>query len=495
MNTPQLFNAVVDGRDCTCITIGDKDVKLPGYLLQGKKQYGYRYHDGKLESWTWLGLSIVGEYRCICFDRIDIFPVTELFKSKRKEAFSYIMEFAEAFTNMDDEFLSLESGIVPIWRLYCISGGGVLILPQNVGDLITSTCSEDIRSSLFNDWVHYDIHPPFSLIDECTQLLYAAAAGFPPLANPATREDHCNAIPLSILGSDLPKETISFIDSTLHMNLTKQRDIAGNKQSQQALHWFLEKAGTLSWGTPSLASATPQLEAFKKKQEKRASSRIFWRKKGWIVAVVALSVACVGYFTYSRVKLALTPPYTYGMSDESIISEYFVGQTELDVEKLQASLAPHTKSPAELEVSNLFVTRQTRVAYEQFTSIISVTQWLADGKPAITEGANLYGITDVSIRKMDDDTYEVSSIVWTPYPYEEEKENEEKPAGKTFVYRYNQTQRFTFETNKKGWRLINGITNISYSFIDEMEVPTYPRNTQKSLPGAQTQTGLQDPAK
>lgn len=488
MKYPSLFSQVIDGTDCSCIAICHKDTKVSGYLLQGKQPYGYISHGGVLESWTWNGLSIIGENRCVIFDKLPLFPFTDLFSARKRDALTYTRELALALSRMDDDFVATESGIIPLWRLYGLEDGGILIFPQALGDLISSCALEEVQKANFSNWMHYDIHPPFSLCDELTQFLYAAATGFPPFADPNTKEDKCNAIPLALLDSDIPTATRDFIDDTLHMRLTAQRDTAGNQASQHALTWFLEKTQRLIWNAePKIYTDAPKAQEFIAKQQKRATRRIFWRKKGWIVATVFASALLIGYFAGSRIKTILTPPYTFGMGDDAIIQEYYKGQTELDLTKMEASFASHTKNPAEMEVSNLFVTRQTRKAYEGIDSIIDVNKWIEEGSPALYEGSSLYGISDETITQIDQDTYEATSTIWTPYPYEEttETDTEEKPAGHTLVYRYEQTQRFSLTTNKKGWRLIGKIENVSVRALGSLEVETKP--VPSKIPG-QTQS-------
>lgn len=476
MKQAEIFTTTIEGKPSTCLVLGGKDTELPGYLLQGEKDFGYIYKDGKLSSWLWKGLTLAEGKRCIYFDAIPIFSLWNLMDTKRGAAKDVVSDLCRALPLLDDAFLDLSSGILPFWRMYGIEGGGVLILPQSLGDLLSSCADDEERYDNVAMWVHHDIHPAFSLCDEMAQILYMAAAGFPPFSDADTREDGFRAIPLSLMNSTLDKATRTFVDDVLSMSLTRQRDIAGNGPAQRILGtWMASQVERLSWKEDITSDAsTHECTSFRVGQHKRAARRIFWRKKGWIVLSVIAVVAVVGGITASRVKLALTPPYTYGMDDKQIIEEYFTGQTELDVEKMDASLDKHVKSPAELEVTNLYVNRQTRKAYEAIDAITNARTWIADGKPAITEGTNIYGVTNVTIARTDENSYQVNSEIWTPYPYDEG--NTKTPTeGHTIVYHYKETQDFVLTTNKRGWRLIASITNVSYVFLGAEEVGLTPK--------------------
>lgn len=486
MHGNEIFNTSIEGVPSTCLVLGGKDMDLPSYLLQGEKEFGYIYQNGTLRSWLWKGLTIANGKRCLYFDRLPIYSIWDLAGAHQKDALETAKDLCRALPLLDDAFLNVSSGILPLWRMYGIEGGGVLLFPQSLGDLISSCSDENERYANLAAWVHHDIHPAFGLCDQIVQILYMAASGQPPFLSPQSREDSFRAVPLSLMRCSLDEKTVTFIDDTLALGLTRQRDIAGNGPEQRVLgSWMITELQALSWGENiTTDTKNPECVQFLQKQNQRADRRVFWRKKGWLVITIAVAALIVGGFIRNRIKLALTPPYTNGMSDTEIIEEYYTGQTELDVEKMGASLAKHVKNPAEMEVTNLYVTRQTRKAYESMDAVVNVREWIATGKPAITEGANLYGITDVRIKALDSDSYQVESDIWTPYPYEDGNGVPANP-GHATVYHYTQTQRFVMTTNKRGWRLIASITNLSYRFVGTEEVEVKP-NTQTKALGMQT---------
>ena len=489
----ETFNTNIEGTEYSCITIGEKGIELPTFMMQGVKNCGYVIQGGVQESWYWDGLTIAREKRCIYFKKMDLFPLTDIATKKRAKALVIVRDLAKALSLLSTKFLDLSSGIIPIWRIWGLEDGGFLILPQNLADLFSSCASEEIRSFQSTCWVHHDNHKPFSLCDQMTQLLYFACMGFPPFQNPETREDTFRALPVSLYPSlHLPTATSQFIDKTLSLSLTRQRDIGGNKESKEVLAWFIGATEDLLWTLEDRQEATsrddlkldPGCGPFLEKQKKRADRKIFWRKKGWIVASIAAVVLVVIWITGSRIKASLTPPYTAGMTNVQIIDEYYTGQSELDIQKMEASLSKKAKNPASLEVSNLFVSRQTRQAYEGMNTQINPNDWIAKGKPAIMEGTYLYGVTDVQVEQIGDNTYQATSILYTPYAYTEPDESDvvQPSAGHVFMYRYEQVQEFTLGLSKHGWTEITSINNVSIQDLGTIEVETYPA-PNKALSG------------
>ena len=485
----EIFHATIDKKPYTCITIGSKGIDLPSYLMQGEKPCGYIIKHQKLEKWFWKGLSIVDDKRCLYFEHLDLYPITDIATKKRSQALVLVRELAQDLMLLPSKFLDLSSGIIPLWRIWGIEEGGFLILPQSLADLFASCADEETRFAQSSCYVHHGIHAPFSLCDQMTQLLYLSAVGFPPFADKLTREDSFRALPTALCGLDLPKQTIDFIDDSLKLSLTKQRDGSGNKESQTALSWFLDQTESLQWTLQNKQILTTYAErktqqqsaSFLDKQEKRANRKIFWRNKGWIVISVTALVITLAWFTTSRIKIALTPPYTAGMTQIEIIEEFFSGQNALDLQKMEASLSKKAKNPASMEVTNLFVTRQTRQAYEGINTQIDPQEWIARGKPPILAGTFIYGVADIEIKQVEENSYEVTSTLYTPYTYFDDEDKPVLEENTVTIYLYKQIQRFTLEPSKRGWLEITSITNKEIKELGTIEVPTYTKaNTQPS---------------
>ncbi|MDD3056898.1 MAG: hypothetical protein PHY87_06845 [Sphaerochaeta sp.] len=482
MPVKRTFDHLIEGELMRCITIAPQEVELPSYLLQGEKEKGYLYDEGTLTSWYWKGISIIEGERCLYFDHLQLFPFAEIATKKRDKALLWVRRLADALSRLSSEFLDLSSGILPLWRVWGIEDGRLLILPQTLGDLFSSTAEEDDRYQNISAWVHHGIHAPFSLCDQMGQLLYYAALGFAPFADRLTREDAFRPLPITSAQTPLAQSTAAFIHTTLTLSLTRQRDAAGNKESQAALSTFLEQTEKLAWDLESLDQAPVRdaylsIEACRKfveAQTKRANRKIFWRKKGWIVITVVLSVGAVAWFTTSRIQLALTPPYTAGMSQVQVVEEYYAGQNSLDLQKMEASLAKGTKNPASMEVTNLFVTRQTRQAYEGINSQVDPNRWIADGKPALVEGTFLYGVADLGVVQQDETTFTATGTLYTPYSYADEGE-EQVPTEGVPIYLYRITQQFSVELGKRGWYEITGIEAVNVEFLERLVVPTQKR--------------------
>ena len=142
------------------------------------------------------------------------------------------------------------------------------------------------------------------------------------------------------------------------------------------------------------------------------------------------------------------------MDERQIIEEFFRSQNELDIQKMNASLASDVTNPFETEVSTLFVTSKMREAYEGIDSVITPEQYLDGGKDLLLDSAIIYGTDDLVIRKVDDDTYDANFEYWTSQVTQNEDDPEDLV---TTVKILRKTLRFDF-TDTKGYLLIEAIT-------------------------------------
>jgi hypothetical protein len=479
----------VEGKTYTAIMFGNKDMEIPSYLLQGEKQPGYLFTDGNLRPWFWSGFNVIGEKRCVYFEKMNIHPMSELALGLRHRAPQLITALAQALRLCTNAFLDLDGGIMSAWRIFFTDEGDVLLLPHDIADIFASSVSNEARFDNSTGWIHAELHRPFSLIDQMAQFYYYAITGFKPFGREDVRETGFSIIPLKLCGPvfapSLDAKLASRLDGILTLPLGKQRELSGNMNPQVALEWFIERFKDVSWDLENLEvlpdpeetmHKNKKLNEFLVAKSKKAERKKFWRHKGVKITIIAAAIIIVGAFTASRIKEALAPPYTADMAPEQVIQAYYQAQNDLDVTKLDASLSRGTKSPVETEVTTLFVTRQTRMAYENVPAFIAPKTWIDEGKPALAATTNIYGVTDISIQDLGKGYYRATATLYSPSDYlssSDEDEDVTEPEGYTYCYCYQQQQTFHLTMSKHGWYLIDSISQDKVSYLYTLKIPTY----------------------
>lgn len=488
----EIIEIMVDGGMKTAIRLGDDSFGVPKHLMQGEKMPGYRYHDGNIEPWYWQGLTSSHGQKYVYFDPIQIESITAIATTRRKDALSALKHFALILSSAPKGFADLQTGAIPLWRLYLGQGDDVLILPPDLSDVF-SVMKEDVeRQQNVNAFLKKDVEGGFRLISQFGQLLYFALTGIAPYADEKIRHYEYREIPLALyqdsLFGSLDEKTLGFINFILHAKSQDMRDIAGNRTAEKNMAWFASRTTSLSWNVENISEET-LLEAkkavegsleykdFWQKTEKGAARHTFWRTKGAIIIVSLIAASCILGFGIPYVWSFFKPPYTQYMQPLDMIYSFYDAQNELDITKLEAPLKG-TKAPQGSDITNLFVNSRTRMAYETYDPVVRAPDWIKAGKPEIAATAFIYGVTDVSIHEIDKNTYDATSIWYSPYDYEETEEEVGSDNGKDLstgarVYTYRVTQRFTFTWNERGWYNITRIENTGYERLGVENVGTY----------------------
>lgn len=484
-----ILDIEIENKKYSAIAFSNKNCELPSFLLQGEKKPGYLFDGEALNPWYWNGFTTYNDKKCLYFDQIKLYPLSELAFSLRSKAPLLISNLAKALNKLDSNFLDLQGGIVSAWRIYFSDKDEVLILDRTLSDIFSSTTDEKTRYNNANYFIHSSIIKSFTLIDQMAQLYYYSITGIRPFEYTSVRENKYKAIDLSLLVKafdiNVDNQLVENINKILHLKLSKIRDISSNYEPQVALKWFIERFENVEWDLENKKYfkyefedllnneiLKPKIEKYKK-SEKRI---VFWRKKGTLIIVCTIISIFVISFVTSRIKDALAPPYTAEFNQNGIISSYYQAQNNLDVQKLEASLKRGVKSPISNEITTLFVTRQTRMAYEQVDSVVNPKTWVEDKMPPIENKKIIYGIDDIKITQLNENQYLAKSIFYSPYPLDDETSQEDEIIEDTDVfkcYRFEQEEIFTFEYNDRGWFEISNIQPTNMKYVDTLIVPTY----------------------
>lgn len=474
----------VAGKEYSAIIIGPEENNVPRHLLQRERLDGMIVDGEKITPFKWRGVTKDEKYQYIYFDKCDIEPLCNITTKYRDKALELVMEIAHGLSEADEAFLDLDSSTFPIYRLYILDKSKILILPPDMGNLISIARMGERRDKEDSHLVKADSEPSFRLVIEMAELLYWASTGILPYENEDVRTCLYNEVPLEWYSPELDSSSKDLINSILHMKERAMRDIGGNRKPNENLGWFIKHALDVRWNLPKLSreerderiaktTEDPKYQSFFEKIEKEAKKRNFWRTKGTIVITISIISLILLSILITMIKGHFEPPYTRDMDREEFIENFYLMQENLDSANLDTAFK--TDIPQSTEVLNLFVTKQTRTAYEIYDPHIKASVWVSEGKPAVMYDTFIYGVDLHSIEALDEDTYRAKSTWYTPYSYEEGEEDYVPPEGYVAVYSYDTWQDFTFEWNDRGWWNVVGLEIPHYEFIERELVETYER--------------------
>ena len=477
-----------DGRLWTAIQIGRDDFGVPKHLLQGEKMEGIITDGSSIRPWYWAGFATIDDWRYVYFERCHLESFDTIATVHRKDALKLVNKLAFGLSQADKRFLDLSSGIFPTYRIFILNGEDILLLPPDLADIFSIMIDEKTKDMESTALVQGNAEQGFRLVSEMAQLLYYAAAGTLPFLDERVREAGYRELPLSVYQT-LDERTTGLISFILHAKSREMRDIMGNRDPGKVLPWFLERSKDLVWGLEDRsdeeraaavaeAEAGPEATAFKEKTSRTARRKAFWRVKGTVITVLLIAAVAITAFLISYVSGLLEPPYTADMEPVQIIEAVYQAQNELDPIALDDPVKG-TELPQSMEVTNLYVTSRTRMAYEAVDPIIDVNDWIADGCPAIPGSSFIYGVVLESIEQTGENEYVATGIWYTPSPYEETEEEGKEPNPSVMpLYLYRVRQSFSFAWNGRGWWNIVDSELIGYENLGVQEVDIHTPESQ-----------------
>ena len=475
------------GEEKTAIKLGSDRFTLPRHLMQGEKQSGLVSDGSTVSTWYWDGLATINEERYVYFPKCKLDSWETLATSHRKDALHLVNSLAFALRDAGEEFLNLTTGVFPLYRVYIYEDTKVLLLPPDLGDILSIAESAETKKREVISVIRGNAETNFRLITEMAELLYYAASGFLPFESEEIRGSGYPAADLGSLVS-LPEKTCGFVNFILKAKGREMRDIMGNYSDGSNLQWFLDRS-SLEWTLENRSEEerekdveeilkSPAYNSFLETSQRIARRNKFWRVKGTLITVSAVVAIVVGSFLFSYIKGLLEPPETKDLDPPQIIEEFYKAQSEADPIGITEAVKG-AKLPQEMEVTGIHVTTSVRKAYETANILVNAQVWVEEGMPDLLEGSVVYGVVLEDIEETQENRYLATGIWYLSSPYEDSDRvpAELEDPSKIYVYKYRIGQDFWFSWNKRGWWNIIKADLTGYEFLGYEEVSTFTRSS------------------
>ena len=457
----------IEGHTYCALNIGKVSGEIPRHLLSGEQECGYLYREGKLTELYYSRILDTSGVRSILYDTPLLIPATDIHAHFPLEIRQRLLELSAAVQAAPRAFFENERGLIPSWRLFLLDRGGVVLLPERVSDLIFYSASEEDRAMHVHRYYRKDLYAPFALCHQFTQLLYLALAGFAPFEFEEVKQTSYRPIPFSIATGIRDEKTSAVIDSILTMRISAQREeVSGAYSASENLWWFDEKIRDLPLARVEDSRKQERLESYLAELKKKAQRREFWRKKGIALMVSAAALLIVLSVSVQAVIRSNAPPATAGMNPQEVIRDFFTAQNSLDIERMNESLARGVKNPFEQQVTTLFVNSRVRQAYEQFDAHITPDELKESLEGTLPETAILYGVDELTITKVSEETYRVEFLLYTPAVHRESSDEES-----VYTAEVVQSSLLFTISEDKGYVEITGIEPLESVVSDRLQIP------------------------
>ncbi len=414
---------IVQDEKTTYIGVTPADFPLARTLLQGGHEQGTIITGKEITPWQWHGFKEIDGYRYISCDPISLRPLGTLFELKEQEALDLLSRLAHAISILPEKVLL--TSFFSFDSIY-LTDDGFLFLPPSICDFLEASRTEE---ELFENKVQWSNPKYFhqeAVAYQLTTIAYAIFyEGKSPVRESRVRQDAYQAVPLELYRPDAGGKIAQFFSQRL----------SRNSKIDENLHSWIQTFDRIKdiKRDQEFSNTTERLDQFIEKQTKRASRKESLRiHKVRNLVLMTVAVIVIG-FIYTIISNVLEPPLTAGMEALEVASFYYDGYNNLDSISMDDALARGVDNPAEQTLTYLHVTTSVRQAYEFESGFIPASQWVESGMPDVDPTTLVYGISDLSLNWIDEDTLKADYLLWSPVYADEETLQRDVPATPSHV--------------------------------------------------------------
>ena len=176
------------------------------------------------------------------------------------------------------------------------------------------------------------------------------------------------------------------------------------------------------------------------------------------------------YFVGNWLYQTFRPPVTREMDQVEIIEHMYECQNQINPTDLDEGFKGDVAQLS--EVVNLYVSSATRKAYEYVDTITNAKAWVEEGKPSVRNGNWIYGVIPIGIEETAENHYIATTEWYTPFAFDDDvEETYGEKEGYARTFKYEVTQEFDFEWNKRGWWVCTENAITDYKLLDVEYTP------------------------
>jgi len=407
-NSTGTCRVVIDGSEYLGIETGlensiiktvDRDVFL--------REPGKLWDNGRISDWKIETVHIDGD---------RIVPAGKWLEGKTladtTPGFSDILNLARFYRELKT-LNRLPDSIYPS-GIYFSGGSSILLFPDTIMDLVVSHRNDDFLLRFEDPYKHPDLSGESAVCFFLGICAYKTATGELPYKGGSLTElreliRKSRPVPPEFKAYGLKKDVSDLIMRSLNPS-------SSGKISLDDWAAVLEKADKEGFFTETTetdkAALRKKADKLERKRMRMFRIRQFLSKNGIKFISAAAAVTAAAIIFYTPVKKALEPPVTAGLSPEEVVRLYYDSYNRMDVESMQDCVTRSAGKKDINEISGIFVISKVRKGYEGDSGIINADKWIAEGKKELTGGENIFGLTDIRIKKISGDSFTAEYTKW-----------------------------------------------------------------------------------
>lgn len=219
--------------------------------------------------------------------------------------------------------------------------------------------------------------------------------------------------------------------------------------------WLLILSNWLQTGLSDVSLTESDKNRILARENKKETRRInsnkiisFFNKYKNKLLIGTLSLVLLIAIIQTPLSKYLEPPITIGMDKEAVINLFYNSYKSLDTEIMDDCITKKAGKGDINEISTIYVTSKVRTSFEGTSGLMDPEEWKSNGMNPLEKGLQVWGIAELSLKKISTDIYEVSYEKWTPAIAEGlDDENMKMPVG------YKITDTVHLSIIRKAWKI------------------------------------------
>jgi hypothetical protein len=365
-----------------------------------KRSHGIIVFEGELHTWHIHGFTQHEEQLYLYGDYVEGHTLSEVLQYSADGFLPYLSRLTRALSTLKTS--EQPTPVLHARSIVFLENGGVLFLPPELVSAISGFQSPEDRREFYEVYHHPDLDAERNLSYAVAVLAFQSLTGQVPFED--TEEEQLTERMRSGLVANpryIVAEIMEDVGKTLRSCLAdpegKLPTLDGwtdifQSWIQHGTHREIteEERGRL------FEEAQAQQRGMERTYRRREHIRRNWRR---YVGITLLAVF-VGTIPATILYRSFEPRETAGYASAEVVEAFYYGMNELDHEMMADATVDGAGSTEIREVTTMFVVSRMRTAVEMRSSLIDARNWHAEGKPAIQEGRQVYGVADLRLEAL-----------------------------------------------------------------------------------------------
>ncbi len=393
------YLGIASGLESSILKTIDRDffTRKPGYILRGKE----------LIPWE------VGN---IFINKDELVPAGRWIAGKPLTETAYsidlLFNLVKFFTALKKNGVTLQ--IITPSGIYITDNKEILLFPPDLMNLVAKHQEEAFLVKRIEPFNHPDLDGERQVSFFLGVIAYRTFTGELPFTGSTATEireriRRSKPVPPHLKAPGLREEVSDLIMRSI---LPAQNEAAVDEWEKILTRYKREDLFAEAISSESMVKTRTRAQNLDIKREKSFRRHQFIGKHGKTIAAAAAVALIAAIILYTPLKKALAPPVTAGMSPEKVVWLYYESINNLDTESLDDCNSSKTGEKDIKEVTGMFVISKVRTGYEGKSGLIQANEWLTTGQKPLNPDENIYGLTDITVKKITENTFTVTYTKW-----------------------------------------------------------------------------------